>query len=434
MAKSKKNKLHHLEKTNTFDFSSLLSYCDDNQKKQFTSGLNNRPVSSLLLNESALSSSALEEAFPELRKDKDDPILYRFDKSEDQMGKSLLHFAGGFYILDPSSAKISYHLQELLPKNFIAIDLCAAPGGKTIALDLRRNDGLFLANDISYERALEINKNCQRLALRNVISMSMDPVDIPLSSCFDLTILDAPCSGSGMIRKEIKMRNDFSLEKVERLLPIQKSLLDKAYELTKKGGIIAYSTCSLSTQEDEDQVQSFLNRHDDVEIINIDDSAYINTKYGHHMIPGLYDGEGIFFVLLRKTGGDTNKFTPYKEVNNRVSSLVKFDYHNTSYLVSEMKQEFLSLPLLSPGLKMYDNSEHPKCQFDHAYAKVADDLQSLELNKQDALQYVQGFEIKTTLPDGLVILKYLNMPLGLGKVNQGKIKNYLPKGLRGFLL
>ncbi len=436
MSKSKRFKTPYKnEKQSNFSFVSLLSYCSQEQQDKFVLGLKEKPVSSLLFNRSLVDSSTLLSYFPDLKKDEQDDLLYRFDKSEDQLGKTLFHFGGAFYILDPSSAAISYHLQNLLPQNFVAIDLCAAPGGKTIALDLRRRDGLFLANDISYERAIEINKNCQRLALSNVISCSMDPVHIPLSSCFDLTILDAPCSGSGMIRKEPKMKNDFSLEKVNRLLPIQEALLEKAYHLTKKGGIIAYSTCSLSMEEDENQVQLFLHNHPDMEVIPIEEKKhYVSTGLGYHMIPGIYDGEGIYFILLRKTSGETIPFSPVKELKpSSIPSLNIFNYKNNSYLVSNMMQEFLALPLLSPGLKIYDRSEHPKCEFDHSYSKVSNSLPLYELTKEEAQNYVQGNEIKTQNPDGLVILTYLHMRLGLGKVVQGKIKNYLPKGLRGYL-
>lgn len=440
MAKKKShNSTDKKEKKNSdFDFSTLLSYCTEEEKKLFKERENNSPVSALLLNENILSSDELNKRYPDLRKEKSDALLYRFDKSEDQMGKTLEHFGGGFYILDPSSSAISYYLQNLLPKGFLSLDLCAAPGGKTIALNLRRRDGLFLANDIAYNRALEIDKNAQRMAFDNLLTLSIDPIKISLPDIFGLIILDVPCSGSGMIRKEKKMREDYSQEKVERLLPIQESLLKKAYELVKEGGIIAYSTCSLSTQEDEEQIQSFLLAHSDVEVIDVKPlEGMIKGKdsLGYHMIPGIYEGEGIYFILLRKKGEKKISLTEKKDLKNYpFSSLKQLKYKDNIYLLPDFYEEISNLPYLSLGIKTKDTSQHPKCEYDHSFSKVKSNLPCLSLTREEALSYIQGNELKAKEgKDGLVILCYEKMRLGLGKIQNGKIKNYLPKGLRGYL-
>ena len=439
MSKSKKNKgVVPVKQTITYDFSSLLTYCSPEEIGKFKEGLNQPSVSSLILNAGKYTSSQLEETFSDLKKDDTDPLLYRFSKEEDRMGKTLEHFAGAFYILDPSSGVISSYLEKLLPKDFVSLDLCAAPGGKTIAMDLRRKDGLYLANDIAFDRAIEISKNAQRLALSNILTLSIDPVKLSLPEMFDLVILDAPCSGSGMIRKEPKMAKDYSEEKVTRLLPIQENLLEKAYECTKKDGIIAYSTCSLSIKEDEEQVMSFMKRHPDVEMIPLSPKEGMvigKENIGYHMIPGIYDGEGIYFVLLRKTKGDVYQINQSKEVKKYNDELMSLSFKGNTYLLSRFYQEFSKLPFIAPGMKVYDKSEHPKCEYDHAYSKVSDDIQLVEIDRQAALSYVQGNEVKVdaSIKDGLVILAYQKMRLGLGKNVKGKVKNYLPKGLRSNL-
>ena len=439
MSKSKKNKgVVPVKQTITYDFSSLLTYCSQEEIEKFKEGLNQPSVSSLILNTSKFTSSQLEDTFSDLKKDDTDHLLYRFSKEEDRMGKTLEHFAGAFYILDPSSGVISSYLEKLLPKNFVSLDLCAAPGGKTIAMDLRRKDGLYLANDIAFDRAIEISKNAQRLALSNILTLSIDPVKLSLPEMFDLVILDAPCSGSGMIRKEPKMAKDYSEEKVTRLLPIQGNLLEKAYECTKKDGIIAYSTCSLSIKEDEEQVMSFMKRHPDVEMIPLSPKEGMvigKENIGYHMIPGIYDGEGIYFVLLRKTKGDVYQLNQSKDVKKYNDELMSLSFKGNTYLLSRFYQEFSKLPFIAPGMKVYDKSEHPKCEYDHAYSKVSDDIQLVEIDRQTALSYVQGNEVKidSAIKDGLVILAYQKMRLGLGKNVKGKVKNYLPKGLRSNL-
>lgn len=436
MSKKKKKQTIEEKRNPEFDFSSLLTYCQEEEIKTFRENEKKSPVSSLLLNEEILSKRDLSSLYPDLRKDEKDSLLFRFDKKEDQLGKTLEHFGGGFYILDPSSASISYYLQSLLPKNFLSLDLCAAPGGKSISLDLRRRDGLYLANDISYERAIEIDKNAQRMQFTNLLTLSIDPMDLKLDPIFDLILLDVPCSGSGMIRKEPKMRQDYSQEKVNRLLPIQQNLLEKAYSLVKEGGILSYSTCSLSIEEDEEQIHKFLMKHKDMKRIPLSPLKNMvkgKDDLGFHMIPGIYDGEGIYFILLKKEGNSSNRLTPYKEMKKIDSSLFEIKYKDNAYLTKNFYQEISSLPYLSLGIKKYDQSQHPKCIYDHSYSKIENEIKAISITREEALSYIQGNEIKTDFPDGLVILTYQKMRLGLGKVQNHKIKNYLPKGLRGYL-
>ena len=104
----------------SYDFSELLVYCDETEKEKFRSNLSSHSVSSLVRNPDALSEEELMEAFPNLVKDKEDDLLFRFDKEEDAIGRTLEHFLGDFYILDPSSAAISFYLAPLLEKNFLA--------------------------------------------------------------------------------------------------------------------------------------------------------------------------------------------------------------------------------------------------------------------------------------------------------------------------
>lgn len=436
MSNKQKYKKNHTKNGDChFDFSTLLTYCDDAEKEKFNEHLNDTPVSSLLRNERIITKEDFESLFTDLRRDENDSLLYRFDKQEDRLGKTIEHFGGCFYILDPSSAKISFYLEKLLKNDFVAIDLCAAPGGKTIALNLRRRDGLFLSNDMSYDRALEIDKNVQRMQMDNVLTLSMDPMNLRCGTLFDLVIADVPCSGSGMIRKEKKMKNDWSIEKVERLLPIQENLLEKAYEITLPDGIIAYSTCSFSKEEDEEQVEKFLKKHTDCHLIPIDmDEGMIkgSADIGYHMIPGIYDGEGIYFALIRKEGGDKKERHPMLKLKEK-NGLKVFPYKNNFYHVSRMYEEFSSLPFIAPGIKELDMSEHKKCDFDHAYSKIENGIPQLELNRDQTSEYIQGNEIRiASFSDGLYVITYKKMRLGFGKLVQGRLKNYLPKGLRGY--
>ena len=426
----KMNKKYKSNNTDNFDFSTLVKpYLSDEDCDKFRQSLNDEPISSFIVNTTINHDFNFDDRM--IVQDKDDKLLYRFNKDEERLGKSLFHFAGAFYILDPSSATISYYLKDYLPDNFVSLDLCGAPGGKSIALSMRRNDGLYLCNDISFTRANEITKNADRLGLNNLYSLSIDPERINLGPIFDCLILDVPCSGSGMIRKEPKMKEDWSIEKVQRLLPIQANLLEKAYSLLKAGGILAYSTCSLSLEEDEEQIAMFLKAHPDMSEIKVKTRDGMREgKFGYHMVPGIFDGEGIYFCLLRKEGTSNFKFTQTKTKDSN------FTFGKNKYKTPIMYDEIAKLNFLSPGRKINDSSEHPKCEFDHAYSKVCDSYPIIEVSKEQGIEYAKGNEIKcdSNVKDGLVILSYEGCRLGFGKKVGNKIKNYLPKGLRENLI
>lgn len=413
----------------------LYPYCQKEQIESFVKRLYLKPVTSILRNPYVPSS---ENLFSQLEQDTLDSLLYRYDKEDYELGKSVNHFSGSFYILDPSSALISYYLAPLLNDHPIVLDMCAAPGGKSIALSFRKKDSLILSNDISYTRAIEIEKNSVRLGLSNILSLSIDPMKLDLPPLFDCIILDAPCSGSGMIRKEKKMLDDYSQEKVKRLLPIQENLLSKAYTLLKENGILAYSTCSLSIEEDENQIDSILSEHPDLEEIKVEvPSSIIKGKHGYHMIPGIYDGEGIYFCLLIKKGKDF--YLPQEIKYDRKSEIEYyhlFSYKKNEYYVPRFYKEFSKLPFISPGLKKFDLSDHPKCEFDHAYCKIATSIPTIDIIEEDAIRYIKGDELilDNSTPNGLVTLSYDGARLGLGKKVGNRIKNYLPKGLRTGLL
>ena len=409
----------------------VKEYCTEKQVELFCQGAIQKPVGGLIRNTKykiPFEESAIQ--------DEKDPLLFRFDK-EDRFGKYVEHFMGAYYMLDPSSASISYFLKDLLPPHFICMDLCSAPGGKSISLAMRRDDGIFLCNDISFSRANEIGKNAQRLGLDNLLTMSLDSQKIELPGLFDLVLLDTPCSGSGMFRKEPKMLEDYSIEKMMRLLPLQESLLEKAYDLTASGGYLCYSTCSLSVQEDEAQIDKFLKKHPDMCEIKVDKfDTMVEGEYGYHFLPGIFSGEGIYFCLLRKKGTKKRSFTPLIEKKEtRVDGRRVFQIKKGTYLVREMFQEWKDLPFLAPGLKYLDDSPYQKCKYDHAASKLLSSVPKLPVTREQAISYASGNEvILKEKQDGLIILTYQGIPLGFGKAVQNRVKNYLPKGLREMVI
>lgn len=423
------------KKSQIENISALLKpYCKKEDILLFNQKCKDEPVSGFILNPSFHGLKELLSDYPNIEADKEDALSFYFQKSTSPLGKSIYQAGGAFYIMDPSSSLISRYLVDILPQSPLVLDLCAAPGGKSIALSFRRRDALILANDISYQRAKEITKNVERLGITNIFALSYDPVDLP-SLIVDCVILDAPCSGSGMFRKDSKMLEDWSQAKVDRLLPIQENLLEIAYKRLKKGGILAYSTCSLSIEEDEGQVTSFLKRHNDCELIEIPASSGMirgKDNVGIHLIPGIYKGEGIYFALIKKKGDEIIDKTEIKYDGKRKETKYKtFSYNNKMVIADKMYTSLLKLRFINVGIQVYDDAQYAKCPYYYPYSKLADDIPLVELTKEEATSYLHGEEIRKKVEcNGLVILTYASMRLGFGKVYQNRIKNYLPKGVR----
>lgn len=413
-------------------FTALVAeYAKKETVSAFRQALEQREKSALLCDKNRLDKQTFQEKC-HVFQDAEDDYLFRFDK-EERLGKTLSHALGAFYILDASSARFTKEISALLPEKALVLDLCAAPGGKSIGLKLRRTDVLLFANDISRSRALEMAHNVERMGLC-IPLLSVDPLSLDLPPIFDAILLDAPCSGSGMIRKEEKMAHDWSRKKMESLLPIQQKLLQKAYALLKPEGILAYATCSLSKEEDEDQIETFLNENKDAsEIIVNENKKYVRGKHGIHLLPGTFDGEGFYFAFVRKGPGRKEHWTPFKAKKKSPEEGYRlFQAHHQDYLVEELPSDLVHLPFLKPGIRLYDASEHPKFPFDHDYCKVTTKYPTLALTEEEAIHFLRGEEIRTASDkeDGIYVLTYDGLRISFAKKVQSKIKNYLNKGLR----
>ncbi len=379
----------------------------------------------IIFDENKISKETLKSLFPLLI---DHPYLKNalIDTNQNyQLGKTLLHEIGAYYVMDSSAMLVAYFL-EAKDDDFI-LDMCAAPGGKTIALSLLNPNAYIVSNDISKSRLLETIKNIERMGLSNICLTLNDLTNFELDTLtFDKIILDAPCSGSGMFRKEKKMEEDFNLEKIKALLPIQEKLLEKAYSLLKPGGELIYSTCSFTYEENEGQIISFLNKHEDMKPVEIDNSPYFyhhkDLPFGLHVFYHRFPGEGHFIVKLRKNGSC--------ETNKKVNIIE----HVSSERIFLTNEKFLSLGkdfyILRPGI-LKANKVSKTWKLEHHYAKTKNDLVKIEIDEKNAKNYIYGLNIKIDEDmDGYVVLTYKNIPIGLSKISSHNAKNLYPKGLR----
>lgn len=278
-----------------------------------------------------------------------DGFYYDSDLS---IGRSLANRLGLYYIQEPSAMLPAEALKTQAGER--VIDLCAAPGGKSakIAADLA-GEGLLVSNDISSSRGRILVRNLEQLAVTNVLVTAADPVDLAKRwpASFDRVLVDAPCSGEGMFRRDPKAIGSWSSYGPDSIIPIQQNILDAAYHLLKAGGELVYSTCTFNRRENEDQIEAVLERFPDLELLDLHrvfpeesqlsqgiqvDSARHELNNTARIWPHLTAGEGHFCARLRK-----RKLEPMAEVKAKTTPLRKAKAQDRE-LLSAFYREILS--------------------------------------------------------------------------------------------
>ena len=216
---------------------------------------------------------------------------YELDKNGIQIGKHPFFHAGLIYVQEPTAAKVLSYIDFSVSDKII--DLCASPGGKTCIAAYSINKkagGILISNDVNRDRARILSSNIERMGFDNVVVLSnkMSELANVYDGCFDKVIVDAPCSGEGMFRKSEKARIQWSMKLVESCSTIQKEIFDVAVKLVKPSGIIIYSTCTFSREEDEDNVDYFLKKYSYLELLHMEKLYPFNSL-----------GEGQFFAIFK---------------------------------------------------------------------------------------------------------------------------------------
>lgn len=419
------------------DFEKLLGAFLKDRFPLFWKAVDKKPSKGAVYPADLLSFEAFEESLPEATYVCPSYFSYPYGT---KVFDNPLYFAGGFYPMDYSSFSVSRSLAHALkgvsrPK---VLDLCAAPGGKTIALRSLIDLELAVANDISPSRSEVLRLNVERSGRADIAVTRSEPIAFlkDFTGYFDAVILDAPCSGSGMARKKEKMAEDWSWEKVERLAPLQRELIAIAYSLLREGGILSYSTCSYAREENEDVV-SFLLQETKGELLpSLDDGSLPGFEgIGKRYIPGLFPGEGQYHALIRKAEPtppnplvlprqikEDPDYAPYRQIS----------FRGRRHLFETVDARLLSLHPIKLGWAIEEPSSHAKCPFDWDFSH-APFFPSLELSLSEAKSYLRGEDLRRpTAPwEGkLAVATYQKRPLGFAKGIQNRVRNYLPKGLR----
>ncbi len=402
--------------------------------------------------------------------------------TDEKCGRSALHDAGAFYMQELSAMAVAASLQSVIGlRGKKVLDLCAAPGGKSTQLAAyMQNEGLLVSNEINKDRASILSSNIERMGIRNCVVLNEAPESIAetFGEYFDAVVVDAPCSGEGMFRKDETAVKEWSPENVEMCARRQSDILEEAVKTVAPGGFLVYSTCTFAPAEDEQQIYDFLIRHEDFETVETpcfkffeqgrpewvenDDISRLSDciKRSARLWPHRINGEGHFICILRRKAGENENINEKKIKNDLKKSfktpdrrsselIVKFiienlkDFNYNSerfacfadsvYMVPEM------FGVSSKGIRFVRCGLHlgelKKDRFEpsHSFAMALSPhnaIRSIELNEEEALRYRHGEEIRKDCENGWTLVCFEGVSLGWGKTVNGTVKNHYPKGLR----
>lgn len=415
----------------------LKKYLSENEITKLIDSFNDESKHALLLNTNKMDEKTFLSYFPNVSPHPFVKNGYYYDKNEYDLGKHIFHEMGVYYLQEPSAMIVSSLID--FEENDIVLDMCAAPGGKSVQAALKLNNlGAIIANDLSRQRCSILLNNIERMGISNVVITNNDFSSIyqKYISYFDKIILDAPCSGSGMFRKDDKMLLDWTYEKVLKNAAIQKQLIDMAFCMLKEGGLLAYSTCSYSYEEDEEIIQYLLEKYDNANVIDIkkDNRFYVDkSNLGIHLFPSIFNGEGHYICLISK--GQYIKPTNTIKENKRTIENIKNGnvekYGDTTFALP-LKIKTKGLNIVRYGVKIATLKGKDEIYSYHLSHCIDNSLHACELKESLVGAYIRGEAITNylNLKNGFTLLTYKNIPFSYGKVVNNTIKNHYPSYLR----
>lgn len=369
--------------------------------------------------------------------------------------------AGAYYVQESSSMFLQKALQKLqLPPQALVLDLCAAPGGKsTLLLSHLPADALLVANEVIRTRIPALKENIQRWGYANAMVTNADPADFEtLPETFDLIVIDAPCSGEGMFRKDPEARKHWSPEALQTCELRQARILQSAVQALKTDGYLIYSTCTFNPGENEDRVQWLLqNGFEALPILADDEFPEIARVKGsgYAFYPHRVKGEGFFISLLRKTREsatdprDARMRKPFFDKNVKPDAgMEQWLQHPETFNWKERNGTVYILPApLEKNMLMVASSVQTmyagiaagtqkggEFMPDHALAlgmAVKNDIPHIDLTEEESLRFLKKESIRThELPKGIYAVRHNGLNLGWVKAVPGRLNNLLPMEFR----
>jgi 16S rRNA C967 or C1407 C5-methylase (RsmB/RsmF family)/NOL1/NOP2/fmu family ribosome biogenesis protein len=381
-----------------------------------------------------------------------------------------LFHAGVYYVQEASSMFLEQALRQTadLSRPLNVLDLCAAPGGKsTLIQSLLSADSLLVSNEVIRSRSEILQENMVKWGAANVIITQNDPRDLgKMENFFDVVVVDAPCSGSGLFRREPEAIGEWSPDNVRLCSQRQQRILADCWPSLKQGGVLIYSTCSYSKQEDED-ILGWMVEEFDAEGLplalednwNIVETVGKQGAYGYRFYPDKLRGEGLFIACVRKNDGGEYAQPKGRKSPGGKAIAGKLTRQEEERLTGWFRPE---LPLLffTHNEHVYGLPEHLGSQLaylqSHCYLKkagvlsgklagkefipdhglalstlVAPGLPAVELSKEQAIRYLRKEEIPAgTGQQGWALVRYEGHNLGWIKILPNRVNNYYPREWR----
>ena len=374
-----------------------------------------------------------------------EPMGFYYDP-EARPGLHPYHEAGVYY-LQEASAMAPVVLLDPQPGEWVC-DLCAAPGGKTTQIAGRMaGEGFLLCNEWSPKRAKILSRNIERMGIANALVTNEHPQRLAdrLSGCFDRVLVDAPCSGEGMFRKEEAAVTDWSEETVAMCAVRQKEILQSAAQLVRPGGRLVYSTCTFAPLENEQVIEEFLQSHPEFTSATVEAPWFAPGENGSfRMWPHKLLGEGHFAAVLKKVGEGREAPTQEpaqklpkewlafaKELDITLPEGKAILFGQSLYWAPADLPSLRGLKVERPGLEL-GVVKKDRFEPSHALALWLGSCKrsvSLPADSRELAAYMAG-DVVAAPVRGWTLVQAGNFSIGWGKGDGTVLKNHYPKGLR----
>lgn len=420
------------------------------------------PTQGLRLNLNKIDETLFLAEFPHLLRIPWVKEGFYFDENE-KPSKHPYHDAGMYYIQEPSAMSVGAFVNA--QENEVILDLCASPGGKTSHLASHmRNTGLIVANEIYPTRAKTLSQNIERMGITNTVITQETPERLTphFMQFFDKVLVDAPCSGEGMFRKDKDMLKVWSEAYVSECVIRQKEILTQAVQMLKPGGTIVYSTCTFNVEENEGIIDWLIKTYPEFEVVpqtlpsgfvpGCSDTLIepsIGIEHTMRIYPHLVKGEGHFIAVLKKAGqlfpSKVNpplskklpQLLPYVSfVNTYLTHPLKGDvvmFNDHLYLVPSQMTSLDGLKIVRAGLYLGSITKD-RFEPSHALALALNKTMFspiYEASLSEAIAFYKGLTLQADgLEKGYYLIAYKEAILGFAKYSESFFKNHYPKGKR----
>ena len=447
-------------KTLPIDFVERMKRLLGDEYIAFENALNQEPVKAFRVNIDKISLSEFEKT--DIFSNGKIPYVENgFYLNYEKIGNHPYHHAGIIYVQEPAAMAPAECVE--VQENWKILDMCAAPGGKSTQLKNKLGEnGVLVSNEFVPSRCKTLTGNIERLGLENTVTTCMDTSKLAklYPKTFDLVMVDAPCSGEGMFRKEENAITEWSIENVKMCAERQMQILENAAITVKDGGYIIYATCTFSLEENEMVIDKFLQQHSEFEIIEVNEKVKENTadgiffedckceniKYARRFYPHISKGEGQFMAVLRNCNTASEVYKSENSIKKAERQVLDFldevlkDYKkenvrmykgNPVYFTPNF--EVAEGTAFSCGITIGEirkNYIQPHHQFFMGLGKNFKRKIELEAESEMLERYLHGEEFETDCVNGWAVVTVNGCTLGGVKVVNGRAKNHYPKGLR----